>query len=320
MRIFLTGGSGFIGVAICKYFNTLDISLKQLSRQSYENLCNIKPIKLTPFIASTEGQNILDGISGCDAVIHLAAKVHDTRPTGNKSFEKLLEDYRKVNVDGTINLARMCIHAGVKRFVYISSIKVNGESTTPNNPFRRESPPRPIGPYAISKYEAEIGLLEIAKNSDLEVVIIRPPLVYGVGVKANFMSLLKLISCNLPIPLGALSKNLRSFVALDNLINLIHIVLNHKNAKNDIFLVSDGNDLSTVDLLVKIYSAMGKKQKILNVPLFLLELCFGVIGCRAKLRRLKENLQVNIDYTIDVLGWRPVDSMNHTLKVLLKNV
>ena len=320
MKILLTGGSGFIGEAICNYFYALNISSRKLSRESYDGLCNINPIKLDSFIRSPKGQDFLDKLSGCDVVIHLAAKVHETKSADKKNFENLLEDYRRVNVNGTINLARMCNHAGVRRFVYISSIKVNGESTTRNNSFRRESTPNPIGPYAISKYEAEKGLLDIAKNSDLEVVIIRPPLVYGIGVKANFMSLVRLISCNIPLPLGALSKNLRSFVALDNLINLIHIACNHKNAKNDIFLISDGNDLSTVDLLIEIYSAMGKRKKIFYIPIFCLELIFTVFGRREQLRRLKESLQVNIDYTTTVLGWRPVVSMNDVLKGVVKNI
>ena len=320
MKILLTGGSGFIGGAIREYFQELKIPLEVFPREDYANLCTCRHIELGLEMLSDDSQKILNKISGFDIVIHLAAKAHDTKSTSVKNFEKLLAEYRRVNVDGTINLARLCLQAGVKRFIYISSIKVNGESTMLNEPFRRESTPNPVDPYGISKHEAELSLLAIANESELEVVIIRPPLVYGPGVKANLMSLIRLIKTNLPIPLGCFSKNFRSFVSLENLINLIHLTMEHRNAKNDIFLVSDGNDLSTVDLIREISLAMNKKCRLWPVPLVWLELLFAILGKSHKLNRLKESLQVNFDYTTAVLGWRPISSVKEGFKKLVKNV
>lgn len=320
MKILLTGGSGFIGSATCEYFKGLNIPLELFSREDYDSLCNYTPITVSLARSSDNGQKILSRISGCDIAIHLAAKAHDTKSTSVKNFEKLLAEYRRVNVDGTINLARMCIQAGVKRFIYISSIKVNGESTRLNEPFTRESPPNPVDPYGISKYEAEQGLLEIAKESGLEVVIIRPPLVYGAGVKANFMSLVRLIKTNLPIPLGSFSKNFRSFVSLENLIDLIHLTIEHRDAKNDIFLISDGHDLSTADLIREISLAMNKNCRLFPAPFFLLDLIFAVFGKSYKLKKLQESLQVNFDYTTMVLGWKPMSSVKEGFKRLVKNV
>ena len=320
MKILLTGGSGFIGSAICEYFKGLNIPLELFSREDYDSLCNYTPITVSSARSSDNSQKILSRIYGCDIVIHLAAKAHDTKSTSVKNFEKLLAEYRQVNVDGTINLARMCIQAGIKRFIYISSIKVNGESTRLNEPFRRKSPPNPVDPYGISKYEAEQGLLEIAKESELEVVIIRPPLVYGVGVKANFMSLVRLIKTNLPIPLGNFSKNFRSFVSIENLIDLIHLTMEHRDAKNDIFLISDGYDLSTADLIREISLAMDKRCILLRVPPIVLRVFFRIIGRHDQLSRLMQNLQIDISYTSEVLGWQPVYTMQKSLKMLFKNL
>lgn len=320
MTILVTGGSGFIAKGLCKYLKGINTPVKLLSREDFSILCNLSPFESSlPEVVNKQCQ-LVKSLSDCEVVIHLAAKAHDTRPIFWKNFEYLLAEYRRINVGGTLNLARMCSQAGIKRFIYLSSIKVNGESTLLNSPFRRESPPNPTDPYGISKYEAEKGLLEIAKQTGLEVVIIRPPLVYGIGVKANFMSLIRLISSGAPIPLGAISHNFRSFVSLDNLIDLIHLTIRHPSAKNDIFLISDGHDVSTSDLVCEISLAMDKRCMLLRVPLIVLRVFFGMIGRHDQLSRLMQNLQIDISYTSEVLGWQPVYTMQKSLKGLFKKL
>jgi len=316
MTILVTGGSGFIGRALCQYFKELNIPLNFLTREAYSTLCNIAPLGSSLQDVTIKHNQLFKTLSDSHAVIHLAAKAHDTRLISENNFEFLLEEYRRVNVNGTLNLARMCAQLGVKRFIYISSIKVNGESTLLNAPFRRESLPNPTDPYGISKHEAEKGLLEIARATGLEVVIIRPPLVYGYGVKANFMTLIRLVNSGAPIPFGAISKNLRSFIAVENLIDLIYLTISHPSAKNDIFLVSDGRDFSTAELVLEIAMALNKKCIMLPIPLIALKVFFRMIGRRDILMRLMENLQIDIGYTARVLGWQPTHTMRSSLKGL----
>jgi len=224
-----------------------------------------------------------------------------------------LAEYRRVNVDGTLNLARYAVEAGVKRFVFISSIKVNGEQIAPGRPFTCDDTPTPKDPYAISKLEAEQGLQQIALETGMEVVIIRPPLVYGPGVKGNFASMIKLVEKGLPLPFGAID-NRRSLVGLDNLVDLIITCIDHPNAANQVFLVSDGEDLSTSGLLRRVAKAMGKPSRLIPVPAGLLQLGATVLGKKAIGQRLLGSLQVDISSTRERLDWTPPVSVDEGLR------
>jgi nucleoside-diphosphate-sugar epimerase len=224
-----------------------------------------------------------------------------------------LQAYREVNVGGTLNLARQAAHAGVSRFVFVSSIKVNGEITQPGNPFTAYDLPSPLGPYSLSKLEAEQGLRDIEAQTGMEVVIVRPPLVYGPGVKANFAAMMSCLARGMPLPLGAIY-NARSMVALDNLVDLLVTCLNHPAAAGQIFLVSDGEDVSTTELLRRTAHAMGKKALLLPVHTLVLELGATVLGKRDVAQRLCGSLQVDIDKTQRLLSWNPPLTLDQGLK------
>jgi len=247
-------------------------------------------------------------LEGVDAVVHLAARVH----VMDEEAEDPLAEFRRVNVAGTDNLARQAAEAGVKRLVFLSSIKVNGEVTQPGNPFTVEDAPAPQDPYAVSKFEAEEALRRVEKETGLEVVIIRPPLVYGPEVKGNFLRLIQLVQKGYPLPLGRVN-NKRSLVALDNLVDLILTCLDHPGAAGQTFLVSDGEDLSTPELVRKIARAMGKKPRLVPVPLVMLRLAGRITGKSAEVERLVGSLQVDIGHTCETLGWQAVVSVDEAV-------
>jgi len=215
-----------------------------------------------------------------------------------------LAEYRKVNVEGTLNLARQAVAAGVRRFVFLSSIKVNGEATAPGNPFHADDVPSPEDAYGVSKLEAEQGLILLAAETDMEMVIIRPPLVYGPGVKGNFASMIKLIDKGVPLPLGAIY-NKRSLVGIGNLVDLIIRCINYPAAANQVFLAGDGEDLSTTELLRAVGKAMGKSARLIPVPAGLLQFGATILGKRAMAQRLLGSLQVDISKTCELLDWKP---------------
>jgi nucleoside-diphosphate-sugar epimerase len=225
----------------------------------------------------------------------------------------LLAEYRKVNVDGTLNLVRQAAEAGVRRFIFISTIKVNGEQTLLSKLFTAEDTPAPEDAYGISKMEAEQGLQALAAETGMEVVIIRPPLVYGPGAKGNFASMIKLIEKGLPLPLGAIH-NKRSLVALDNLIDLIITCIDHPAAANQVFLAGDDEDLSTTELLQGVARAMGKPARLVPVPVGLLMFGATVVGKKAMAQRLLGSLQVDISKARNLLGWQPPLSVGEGLK------
>jgi nucleoside-diphosphate-sugar epimerase len=224
-----------------------------------------------------------------------------------------LDAYREVNVEGTRRLAEQAAAAGVRRFVFLSSVKVNGEETTSHSPFRADDPPAPKDAYGQSKWEAEEALVEIAERTGMEVVIIRPPLVYGPGVKGNFASMMKWVAKGVPLPLGAID-NRRSLVALDNLVDLITVCIDHPAAANQVFLAGDGEDLSTTELLRRVGKAMGRPARLLPVPTGLLRLGAAMLGKGDMARRLLGSLQVDISRTRDVLGWEPPVSVDEGLR------
>jgi nucleoside-diphosphate-sugar epimerase len=245
-----------------------------------------------------------------DRVVHLAARVH----VMNEKSSNPLSEFRRVNVDGTANLARQAAAAGIRRFIFLSSIKVNGESTQDRLPFTADDLPAPGDPYGVSKYEAEQVLRQIAAETGMEVVIIRPPLVYGPGVKANFESMMRWLTRGVPLPLAAVTYNRRSLVALDNLVDLIVTCLNHPAAANQTFLASDGEDLSTVDLLRRMGEALGKPARLFYMPPALLEFGAQVLNKSSIYQRLCGSLQIDITKTSQLLGWTPPVSVNEGLR------
>lgn len=300
-KIILTGASGFVGRNIK---NT--IPREKLILVGRRNLD-----EEYTFFSSDLDENSQYGSIMKDAscIIHCAARAH-VMNEGNDNPYYL---YHKINVDGTLNLARQAAVNGVKRFIYISSIKVNGESTRVNSPFTEKNIPAPEDAYGISKLVAENSLRELSIETNMEVVIIRPPLVYGPGVKANFSAMMNLASKNLPLPLGAIN-NKRSMVALDNLVDLIVTCIEHPKAANKTFLVSDDHDVSTTELLEMMVRAIGKTPRLLPVPMEWLKFAGKLIGKQAVIERLCGNLQVDISYTKEILGWQPPISMEEGIK------
>jgi nucleoside-diphosphate-sugar epimerase len=246
-------------------------------------------------------------LAGCDAVIHLMARVH----VMDEREGDPLAAFRIVNVAATENLARQAARHGVRRFVFVSSIKVNGEATL-QKPFAAADVPAPQDAYGQSKLEAERVLGKIAEETGLEVVVVRPPLVYGPGVGANFLRLMQLVKSGMPLPLGAIH-NRRSMVALDNLVDLLLTCVRHPAAPGQIFLVSDGNDVSTPGLIRALATSMGERALLLPVPEKLLAMCATLVGKSAAADRLLGSLQVDIMQTKSILNWHPVVSMNEAI-------
>jgi nucleoside-diphosphate-sugar epimerase len=253
----------------------------------------------------------MDVLKNVEHVVHLAARVH---VMNNESSDPLAE-FRRTNVEGTSALARQAAAAGVKRFVFLSSIKVNGEFTEKGQSFTANDTPAPEDPYGVSKYEAENLLRQIASETGMEVVIIRPPLVYGSGVKANFESMMRWLARGVPLPLAAVTQNRRSLVALDNLVDLIVTCLNHPAAKNQTFLVSDGTDLSTAELLKRMGNAMGRPTRLFYLPLAFLKLGATLLNKPGVYQRLCGSLQADITKTRHLLGWTPPVSVNEGLRI-----
>jgi len=224
-----------------------------------------------------------------------------------------LAEYRRVNVEGTLKLARQAAAAGVKRFVFISSIKVNGEATFNKNAFFADDDPAPEDAYGQSKLEAELGLMQLAEETRMEVVIIRPPLVYGPSVKGNFSSMIKLVQMGLPLPLGAIH-NKRSLVGIDNLVDLIIRCIDHPAATNQVFLAGDGEDLSTTELLRGVGNAMGKPTRLIPVSAGLLQLGATLLGRKDMAQRLLGSLQVDISKTCELLDWKPPYTVEEGLR------
>jgi nucleoside-diphosphate-sugar epimerase len=234
----------------------------------------------------------------------------------NETSGDPLTAFREVNVKGTTCLAEQAVDSGVKRFIYISSIKVNGESTS-GNPLKAGDAPTPEDPYGISKWEAEQVLWEIVEKTELEIVIIRPPLVYGPGVRANFLRLLQGIMSGVPFPLGAVN-NSRSMVALDNLVDLVEICLDHPAASNQTFLVSDGEDLSIKALLQRTGAALGRRALLIPIPVSILWAMARLFGKSDFARRLCGSLSIDISKTRDRLNWSPPVSVDDALRKTAK--
>lgn len=302
MRILITGASGFVGQAL----------VRQLASEGHHHLrAALRPTAKLPADSSTLEKVIIEelapdtnwsaALEGMEAVVHCAARVHVMNETAGDP----LSEFRRTNVEGTLALARQAQQAGVRRFIFISSIKVNGEETQPGRPFTADDTPAPADPYGISKMEAEQALRELARNGTMEVVVIRPVLVYGPGVKANFLSMIRWLDKGIPLPLGGISSNRRSLVALDNLVDLICVCLSHPDAAGQVFLVSDGEDLSTTAMLRRISLALGKSPFLPSIPASWLMLAARMMGRPGIAQRLCGSLQVDISKNRDLLGWTP---------------
>ncbi len=296
MKLLITGANGFVGRALCAGLAGTGHSVLAAVR-SEAAIEGCEPVVIETMNDATDW---LSTLSDVDVVVHLAARVH----VMNDEATDPLAEFRKVNVNATLNLARQAAKAGVKRFIFISSIKVNGEQTALGKPFMDGDLANPQDAYGLSKLEAEQGLSLVAQQTGIEVVIIRPPLVYGAGVKANFASMLCAVKRGIPLPLGAIH-NKRSFVYVGNLVSLIMRCIDHPAAANEIFLISDGNDLSTTDLLKECAIALGVKSRLLPVPQKLIEMGAALVGKRDVAQRLCGNLQVDITKAHELLGWVP---------------
>jgi UDP-glucose 4-epimerase len=304
MNILITGASGFVGTGLCHTLSkTTSHTVFAVYRSPQASLVpGIKPI----FVNTLADLN--PHLHSIDVLVYLAARVHQMHDTAPDP----LAAFRAVNTTATAQLAQAAAQAGVKRFIYLSSIKVNGEHTLPGQPFTAQDPPHPQDPYGISKAEAEIQLRQIAQETGLEVVIIRPPLIYGPGVKANFRSLITWVDRGLPLPLGAID-NRRSLVALPNLVDLILTCLTHPAAAHQTFLVSDDHDLSTTDLLKTMARAMGKPSRLIPIPSPWLQTLATLVGKPAVAQRLCSSLQVDIRPTQHRLNWIPPVSVDEAM-------
>jgi nucleoside-diphosphate-sugar epimerase len=307
MNVLITGANGFIGRSACAQALADGMRVWGATRQAVPLPSGVEAV-VVPGLESPAGW--VAGLTGCDAVVHAAARVH----VMNDSVAAPLIEFRRVNVDGTLHLARQAAVAGVRRFVFVSSVKVNGEGTTPGRPFTAADAPAPQDPYGISKMEAEQGLRQIAADTGMEVVVVRPPLVYGPGVKANFATLMRWLQRGIPLPLGAVTGNRRSLVALDNLVDLLITCIDHPAAANQTFLVSDGEDLSTTALLRRMGQAMDKPARLIPVPTALLRLGAAALGQGDVAQRLLDNLQVDITHTRQTLGWTPPIGVDEGLR------
>lgn len=306
-KILITGANGFIGSTLVNALvdsrcHEIVAATRKLDKNCPAKILNVA---IGDIDDNTDWHAALGDVN---TVIHTAARVHVMDEVNIDP----LSEFREINVKATINLANQAVKAGVKRFIFISSIKVLGEYSPINKPYTNVDKGCPVDPYGISKYEAEQSLKDIAFKTGLEVVIIRPPLVYGPGVKANFYNMMKWLEKGVPLPLGSI-RNKRSLVAIDNLVDLIVTCIKHPNAANETFLVSDGRDLSTTELLLLLGNALGKKPILIAVPMQLIIFAAKMMGQTAFSNRLCSSLQVDIHHTQERLNWQPPFSIEKSM-------
>ena len=304
MTILITGASGFIGSRL----------LERLPTEGTLILGRDKPIDFPNerFFEVEIGSNTdySTALKDVDTVVHLAARVH----VMNDLVDNPLDLYREVNTFGTVNLARQAAKEGVKRFIFVSSIKVNGEATSIDKPFTPSDRRAPEDYYGQSKSEAEQALFDIAKDTGLEVVVIRPTLVYGPGVKANFASLMNLVLKGIPLPFGCITNNKRSLVSVENLVDLIITCTSHPNAINQVFLVSDDSDISTSSMVREMASALGKPKWQLPVPVWCYKLVGKLFNQSSVVDRLTGSLRVDMTHTKKTLDWTPPQTLQDGFK------
>ncbi|MDE1309888.1 SDR family oxidoreductase [Vibrio aestuarianus subsp. cardii] len=306
MKVAVTGATGFLGKALVESLKKKSVQVIQIGRGKNHKV-NGEHIYIKTIDSSSQ-YNL--SVNKPDVIVHCAARVH----VMNDAVSNPLEEYREVNTRGTINLARQAASAGVKRFVFVSSIKVNGEGTSQCKLFTSADAHAPEDDYGLSKAEAEQQLIELGQETGMEVVIIRPTLVYGPGVKANFASLMNLVSKGIPLPFGCINDNRRSLVSVANLVDLVVTCIDHPNAANETFLVSDDCDVSTSEMVTQMAKALGKPQWQLPVPKWCYKLAGKALGKQNVIDRLLGSLQVDITHTKNTLGWAPPQSLEEGFK------
>ena len=313
MKILVTGATGFVGRALVDGLldarHDLTAAVRKLSLLLASDVLQVVAGDLNTWSSINQPFNgkLEQTLRDIDVVVHLAARVH---VMVDHSSDPLVK-FRSENRDATLALAKAAVNADVKRFVYISTIGVNGNAS--NSPFTEKATPAPHNNYAMSKYEAEQGLLDLAKESAIEIVIIRPPLVYGPSAPGNFSSLLKWINIGIPLPFGSIY-NARSLISLDNLVSFIIHCTDHHAAANQLFLISDSEDVSTTELLRKVSKAFGLTSRLLPVPVSFMVLAAYLIGKKDVANRLFESLQIDSSKASDLLEWKPVITMDEQLK------
>lgn len=319
MKYLVTGATGFVGNALvhCLLERGIDI-MAGVRKETIDLPSSVLQMVVGDLSVMTDDTLALNNMlfDGVDTVIHTAARVH----VMNDNASDPLTEFRKMNRDATLVLARVATDSGVKRFVFISSIKVNGEMTSPDCSFSPSDENIPTDPYGLSKYEAEQGLFALAKETCMEVVIIRPPLVYGAGVKANFASMMNWLKKSVPLPFGAIH-NKRSLVALDNLVDFITLCADREKspkAANQVFLISDNEDVSTTQLLRKVAKSLNKRAWLIPIPVGLMIFAAKLIGKGDIANRLFGSLQVDSSKARDLLGWQPVITMDEQLQKIVK--
>ena len=310
-RVLVTGANGFVGRVLCR--RLLDAGFKVRAAVRSSAAGSDLPEGMEMVIVGDIGDHTdwREALAGVDVVVHLAARVHVMQETAQDP----LAAFREVNVLGTERLARQAASQGVQRLIFLSSIKVNGERS--DAPFRADQPVDPEDPYAISKWQAEQALQAIGKTTGLQVVVVRPPLVYGPGVKGNFRRLLKLVERGLPLPFASID-NRRSLVNVDNLCDLLTLCVEHPRAAGEVFLVSDNQDLSTPELIRTMAEALGRPARLLPVPVSWLLALAGLLGRRQEMQRLTESLQVDMGRTMATLDWRPRHSVAEGIGKILR--
>lgn len=306
LKLLLTGYSGFVGSNLVEQLQG-NYQLNLLGRKQ-SNFGNVFKHNLDSSSLYSEA------LENIDVVVHCAARVHIMDDTASDP----LNEFRAVNTHGTLNLAKQAALAGVKRFIFLSSIKVNGESTSSKSPYTALDAPKPEDPYGISKAEAEQQLLDLSKQTGMEVVIIRPPLVYGEGVKANFASLMRFVGKGLPLPFRSIKNNKRSLVSVYNLVDLIKVCIEHPKAENQVFLASDDHDLSTAEMVALMAKVQGKKNFALPVPVWCFKLAGKLLNKSDVIDRLTGSLQLDITHTKNTLDWQPPYSVEHGFKLAAK--
>jgi nucleoside-diphosphate-sugar epimerase len=313
-KICITGANGFIGKSLCKALNSSDKSIRGFIRTLDLNK-NYTKIEYLSVGDISSKINWKDQLNGYDCIVHCAGRAH----VMNKKED--LDVYHLVNTEGTRRLAEQAAAVGVKKFVYLSSVKVNGESTGKidnNKMFTNNDIPEPQDAYSISKFKAEKVLWEISAKTGLEVVIVRLPLVYGKDVKGNLARLIKLVKLGIPLPLSMI-QNQRSMIGVDNLVDLIIQCIDHPVAAGKTFLVSDGEDLSTTDLINHIGISMGRKARLFPVPIFLLKLLGSILGKQKEINRLVGSLKIDSSYTQEILNWTPPVSVAEGIRRMVQD-
>ena len=306
MNVLVTGASGFVGTALLRQLRAEGVPVIAAYRRPPVEPAPWPVVEVGDIQLSTDWRGALHKAR---QIVHLAARAHVTRRPGTAAFA----EFRRVNVDGTLELARQAAAAGVRRFVFVSSVKVHGEASAPGRPWRADDPPAPTGPYAVSKHEAEVGLRRLAGQTGMELVIVRPPLVYGPSAKGNFRRLSQLARHGVPLPLGAIA-NRRSLIGLENLIDFLGVSLRHPEAAGRTFLVSDGQDVSTAHLYRRLVVAHGRTPRLPALPPALLQAAATMLGAAGAWQRLCGTLQVDAEAAGEQLGWRAPVGLDEGLR------